>query len=146
MVSMYMHMLDYHPYYYYDSVESHFYNGNLFPSMVLTSSKVFLLESEEARGILLGQEAAVAMMKRQFEEHKSQCVPCTTAVMDGFEGYGQLMDLVESTNICSIQADPCILPLLSAPRRMCILIGWRLGWTMRLSCRVRRTFTGRLRM
>ncbi len=113
IVSMYMHMLDYHPYYYYDSVESHFYNGNLFPSMVLTSSKVFLFEPEEARGILLGQEEAVSMMKRQFEEHKSQCVPCTTAVMDGFEGYGQLMDIMEDQKICSIQADPCILPLLT---------------------------------
>ena len=75
ILPMYAHQLDYHPYYYYDKTDSHFYNLNLLPCMAAASDAVLLFHPEEKRGILIRDRQAVAMMKKQFYENKFYCQP-----------------------------------------------------------------------
>lgn len=75
ILPLYVHMMEYQPYYYYDNADSHFYNLNILPCMIAVSSGVLLFHPEENRGILIRDRQTIAMMKRQFEEHKSCCKP-----------------------------------------------------------------------
>lgn len=75
ILPLYVHMMEYQPYYYYDNADSHFYNLNILPCMIAVSDGVLLFHPEENRGILLRDGKVVSMMRRQFEEHKSCCKP-----------------------------------------------------------------------
>ena len=113
MMTLQSSMLDYRSYYYYDNAESHFHNLNLLPNMILTSSHVLLYHQEEERGLLLCMPSAVSMMKKKFEECLAFSAPFIRVITDGFQEFDQLSAIVFSQTARSIQADPCIMPLLT---------------------------------
>lgn len=67
--------LDYHPWCFYDDIQAHFSNLNLFPIMILTDEYVLTCTSQCTEGILYSHAGILQMMWKLFDSYKSSCQP-----------------------------------------------------------------------
>ena len=65
--------LNYSLWYYYDRIQSHYYNFNLFPCMILTSDAAILCSSDYQNGIFIKSPDVVQLLWNQFISYKEQC-------------------------------------------------------------------------
>ena len=70
---LYMAGLNYSLWYYYDRIQSHYYNFNLFPCMILTSDAAILCSSDYQNGIFIKSPDVVQLLWNQFISYKEQC-------------------------------------------------------------------------
>lgn len=107
--------LNYSLWYYYDRIQSHYYNFNLFPCMILTSDAAILCSSDYQNGIFIKSPDVVQLLWNQFISYKEQCslffrpAPLTPenhkAVIDSmFDTFYDQNDLI------GIQPEPCLTP------------------------------------
>lgn len=124
---LYMAGLDYSLWYYYDRIQSHYYNFNLFPCMILTSDAAILCSSDYQNGIFIKSPDVVQLLWNQFISYKEQCslffrpAPLTPenhrAVIDSmFDTFYDQNDLI------GIQPEPCLTPFLPETSYMKYLI------------------------
>lgn len=115
---LYMAGLDYSLWYYYDRIQSHYYNFNLFPCMILTSDAAILCSSDYQNGIFIKSPDVVQLLWNQFISYKEQCslffrpAPLTPenhkAVIDSmFDTFYDQNDLI------GIQPEPCLTPFFT---------------------------------
>lgn len=115
---LYMAGLNYSLWYYYDRIQSHYYNFNLFPCMILTSDAAILCSSDYQNGIFIKSPDVVQLLWNQFISYKEQCslffrpAPLTPenhrAVIDSmFDTFYDQNDLI------GIQPEPCLTPFFT---------------------------------
>ncbi len=61
----------YQVYYYYDKVQSHFYNLNILPYMILTQQDALLVSSDFEYGFSIHNKEQIQLFKQMFEEYIS---------------------------------------------------------------------------
>ncbi len=113
MISMYQCGCSYEPYFYYDSVDSHFYNLNLMPYLVLTDESVLNCSADFSHGIFYTSEEILRLFKNMMAQHFLKASP----VFKRREGSSftelngkQLLYFIKET--VSVHAKPFVLPLL----------------------------------
>lgn len=70
---LYVADLDFHPYYFYDDVHSHFENLNGLCCLILTSEYAITCTSDHQMGVLYGNPDVVSMLWNLFESYKRRC-------------------------------------------------------------------------
>lgn len=115
---LYMAGLDYSLWYYYDKIQSHYYNFNIFPCMILTSDTALLCSSDYQNGILLRSSDAVQMLWNLYTSYQEQCrlffrpAPLTpenheAVISRMFDSFYDQNDLI------GIQPEPCLTPFFT---------------------------------
>lgn len=88
LLAFYAAQMDYYSYYQYDRKDSHFYNLNVLPCMVLTTEAAVLFEPKDKKGILIRHKRTVEMLRKQFQKNKACCSPfieSIDSIMEEFE-------------------------------------------------------------
>lgn len=75
MLPLYMNDLDYRPFYFYDSLESHYHNLSIFPCLVLTAEAVLLCSADFQTGLFFQEEPVVSLFWDRFRDCRDQCMP-----------------------------------------------------------------------
>ena len=73
MVPLYIAGMDYHPYYFYEDIHSHYYNLNIFPCLILTSDHAVVCTSDYQSGILFQDASVVSMLRELYFSYRSKC-------------------------------------------------------------------------
>lgn len=106
--------LDYHPYYFYDDINAHFYNLNTLPCLLLTSSGALMCSSDFKQGILYYDEEILAFLWKMYDNIKKKTSPLfhiVNSVLDECHTLGSMgWDLSPSYGI---QAEPCLIPYIT---------------------------------
>lgn len=87
ILPLYFSSLDYHPYYFYEDIFSHYYSMNGLSCMVLTSEFAITCNSEYTMGIFYKDPAVVSMLWSLYDSYQDKCQPLFYAAdylsMDG---------------------------------------------------------------
>lgn len=106
--------LDYHPYYFYDDINAHFYNLNTFPCLILTSACALMCSSDFKQGILYLEPKLLSFLWKIYEDIKKKTSPLfhiVTSVLDECNNLGNMgWGLTPSYEI---QAEPCLVPYIT---------------------------------
>ena len=76
-------LCDYQPYFYYDNVNPHFNNLNIFPCMFITGQSAISCSSNLKEGILFTNEKIVELLKNRFNEILKDTSPLTQKFATG---------------------------------------------------------------
>lgn len=106
--------LDYHPYYFYDDINAHFYNLNTLPCLLLTNSSALMCSSDFKEGILYCDKEILAFLWKMYDNIKKKISPLfhiVNSVLDecpmlGGMGWGMSLSY-------GIQAEPCLEPYIT---------------------------------
>lgn len=115
---LYMAGLNYSLWYYYDKIQSHYYNFNIFPCMILTSEAALLCTSNYQNGILSRSADVVQMCWNIYTSYKEQChlffrpAPFTpenheTVINSMFDSF------YDQYGVIGIQPEPCLTPFFT---------------------------------
>lgn len=106
--------LDYHPYYFYDDINAHFYNLNTLPCLLLTSSGALMCSSDFKQGILYYDAEILAFLRKMYDNIKKKTSPLfhiVNSVLDECHTLGGMgWNLSPSYGI---QAEPCLVPYIT---------------------------------
>lgn len=106
--------LDYHPYYFYDDINAHFYNLNTLPCLLLTSSCALMCSSDFKQGILYYDAEILAFLRKMYDNIKKKTSPLfhiVNSVLDECHTLGGMgWNLSPSYGI---QAEPCLAPYIT---------------------------------
>ena len=75
ILPLYFSSLDYHPYYFYEDIFSHYYSMNGLSCMVLTSEFAITCNSEYTMGIFYKDPAVVSMLWSLYDSYQDKCQP-----------------------------------------------------------------------
>lgn len=73
LLPLYIGGMDYHPYYFYEDIYSHYYNLNVFPCLILTSDYAITCTSDYKSGILFQDTAVVSMLWGLYHSYRNKC-------------------------------------------------------------------------
>ena len=109
--------IDYHSYYYYDKVESHFRNMNGYSCMVLTSEHAMLCTSDYRQGIFFEEPEVVKDMWSMYQGYKNKCSELFRFLDIALEDKEQISRMVSMVDYSRpyyiLEREPCLEPLLS---------------------------------
>lgn len=107
----------YEPYYYYDEVNSHFYNMNLFCNVLICSEGVLCYTSDYKYGQILRDSECIEVYKQIFKEYLEQAYPLLTKVESIVQEYlsiGQdVLKMTTRAEAYALHADPCAVPFIT---------------------------------
>lgn len=72
IVPLYIAGMDYHPYYFYENIRSHYYNLNVFPCLILTSDRAIVCTSDYNSGILFRDPSVVSMLRDLYYSYRNK--------------------------------------------------------------------------
>ena len=73
---LYMAGLDYVPRFFYDQIQSHYHNFNMFPCLILTSDQALMCDPEYKSGILYNSLEIVELLWKEFLSfYEQMCFP-----------------------------------------------------------------------
>lgn len=115
---LYMAGLDYSLWYYYDRIQSHYYNFNLFPCMILTSDAAILCSSDYQNGIFIKAPDVIQLLWNQFISFKEQCSLFFRPAPFTPENHRTLIDnmfdtFYDQNDLIGIQPEPCLTPFFT---------------------------------
>lgn len=115
---LYMASLDYSLWYYYDRIQSHYYNFNLFPCMILTSDAALLCNSDYQNGIFFRSPDIIQMLWNQYRSYQEQCRiffrPASVTPESHTNVINTLFDSSYNQNdLIGIQPEPCLTPFFT---------------------------------
>ena len=115
---LYMAGLNYSLWYYYDRIQSHYYNFNLFPCMILTSDAAILCSSDYQNGIFIKSPDVVQLLWNQFISYKEQCSlffrPAPLTPENHRAVIGSMFDtFYDQNDLIGIQPEPCLTPFFT---------------------------------
>lgn len=114
---MYIQNLNYQAYCFYDNVESHFHNMNLFPCLILTSEYALSISSDFQSGIFYRDPAVVSQFRDFFQSTMPKCSPLFHALKMSSEQLDTLFDVTLSTQNAErnylLQPESCFTPFIS---------------------------------
>lgn len=118
MFPLYMAGLDYHTWYFYDKIHSHYHNFNLFPCMILTSDAAITCTADYQNGILYTSPDVLNMLWQMFHTYQGQCNPFFTTTAFTPDNYIEVFDHMfdlnyEESALTGIQPEACITPFLT---------------------------------
>lgn len=105
---------EYHPYYYYDNVNSHFSKQSLMNCLILTSSAAILCSSDIQRGILLRDTETLRSFQALFSEQLSHAKPLTEKLKNDVPDASKITTQNPKDFSFVIQAEP-LLRILMQP-------------------------------
>lgn len=106
--------LDYHVYYYYDAVSSHFFNLNAFPCLILTDSFAITCTSDFQYGILYGDPEVIRLLTDSFEQCRQKCASLFYRISTVPQTANLISDIFSEDNpYFFLQAQPFIIPFLT---------------------------------
>lgn len=111
ILPLYMSNMNYHPYYFYDDIQPHYYNFNGFPYMILTSTHAILCTSDYKNGILFHDSAILKMLWQLYDSYQNKCSKLfhvTHSVLDECTAFGSMN--WDSDVSYLIQPEPCLIP------------------------------------
>ena len=118
MFPLYIAGLDYHTWYFYDKVHSHYHNFNLFPCMILTSDAAITCTADYQTGLLYQNPDVLNMLWQMFHTYQGQCSslfdPAAFTPDNYMEIFSRMFDSnFENSALIGIQPEACITPFLS---------------------------------
>lgn len=105
---------DYHPYYYYDNILSHFKNSHLLPYLILTSACAVQLSYDHQYAVCLHGAAYAAFFRQIFNETREHAKPLISKLEtapESLDFYGAIQQKFGPPRY-SCACDPCLLPSL----------------------------------
>lgn len=114
ILPMYIYGLNYHPYYFYDDIQSHHYNFNGFSYLILTSEYAVNCTSDYQYGIMYHDEKIVDMLWNLYYSYQGKCSPLFLATESLIEESKILGDIGwDSFLTYTIQPEPCLIPFIT---------------------------------
>ena len=114
ILPVFMNALDYHVFYYYDNLDSHFHNFNGFPCFILTEDEAILCTADYQSGIFIREKDTVSMLWKIFEDYKEKCRPLfqtIDSVAEECEILGNLDWYASQTYV--LQSEACLIPFIT---------------------------------
>ena len=113
ILPLYFSSLDYHPYYFYEDIFSHYYSMNGLSCMVLTSEFAITCNSEYTTGIFYKDPAVVSMLWSLYDSYQDKCQPLFYAAdylsMDGNDFDSPIY---KETPSYVLQPEACMVPFV----------------------------------
>ena len=75
LLPLFVNQRNYHPWCFYDDIQSHFCSLNLFPVLILTKKAVITCTSDCTEGILYQSPEVISMLWNIFDTYRSLCHP-----------------------------------------------------------------------
>lgn len=115
MVPLYGTLYDYQPYFYYDNVNSHFNNLNIFPCMFITGKSAILCSSDLKEGVLFTDEKIVELLKNRFNEILKDTNPLTQEFATGLNFHLKNFSAIYTSaqDVYGISAEACVIPFFT---------------------------------
>lgn len=114
---MYIQNLNYQAYCFYDNVQSHFHNMNLFPCLILTSEYALAVSSDFQSGIFYKEPGVVSQLHEFFQNTMANCLPLFHVLKLSAEKLDTLFDVTLSTQNAEknylLQPEACFTPFIS---------------------------------
>lgn len=115
---LYMAGLDYHTWYFYDKIHSHYHNFNLFPCMILTSEAAITCTSDYRNGLLYTNPDILKMLWQMFHTYQGQCNPLFTTTAFTPDNYTEVFEHMfipdfKGSALTGLQPEACITPFLT---------------------------------
>lgn len=115
---LYMTELKYTVWYFYDEIQSHFYNFNLFPYMILTTEAAILCSSDYQEGIYFQDKDIVNMLRKIYLSCREKCSPLFEAVQIRPENCVNIFSALfrfsyQEETMIGIQPEACLTPFLA---------------------------------
>lgn len=115
VVPFYGMLCGYKPFYYYDSINSHFNNLNLFPCLFLTKKAAVLCSSNLREGILFKDPFVLSLLAKRFQNILQETTPLTqefsSGISDTLKAFSPLQN--SSADVYSLAAEPCLAPFFT---------------------------------
>lgn len=106
----------YEPFYYYDEVNSHFYNMNLFCNSIICEDGILCYTSDYAYGQFIRDEECIEVYRQIFEQYLRQTYPLLTKVDSIIQEYlslGQsVLNGTAQAVAYSLHREPCVIPFI----------------------------------
>ena len=113
ILPLYFSNLDYHPYYFYEDIFSHYYSMNGLSCMILTSEFAITCNSEYTMGIFYKDPAVVSMLWNLYDSYQDKCRPLFYAAdylsMDGNDFDSPIY---RETPSYVLQPEACMVPFI----------------------------------
>lgn len=113
ILPLYFSNLDYHPYYFYEDIFSHYYSMNGLSCMILTSEFAITCNSEYTMGIFYKDPAVVSMLWNLYDSYQDKCRPLFYATdylsMDGNDFDSPIY---RETPSYVLQPEACMVPFI----------------------------------
>lgn len=113
LLPLYASALDYHPYYFYDNIPSHYYSFNGFPCIILTENSAIACTSDYNLGMFCFDPGIVSMLWKLFRSYQEQCFPLFHVVDSVLEECTILGNLGWENSSWGIQPEPCTIPYIT---------------------------------
>ncbi len=115
---LYMTELKYTVWYFYDEIQSHFYNFNLFPYMILTTDAAILCSSDYQEGIFFQDKDIVDMLRKIYLSCREKCSPLFEALQIRPENCVDIFSSLfrfsyQDETMIGIQPEPCLTPFIA---------------------------------
>ena len=114
ILPLYFSNLDYHPYYFYEDIFSHYYSMNGLSCMILTSEFAITCNSEYTMGIFYKDPAVVSMLWNLYDSYQDKCRPLFYAAdylsMDGNDFDSPIY---RETPSYVLQPEACMVPFIN---------------------------------
>lgn len=114
LVPLYFTNTDYHPYYFYDDINSHYHSFNGFPCLILTSDSAVTCTSDYHTGIFYRDSAVVSTLWDLYYSYQNCCTPFFY-MMDYIPENGQNFDdeLYKKAPSYILQPEACMTPFIT---------------------------------
>lgn len=114
---LYMAGLDYTPRFFYDQIQSHYHNFNMFPCLILTSDQALMCDPEYKSGILYNNLEIVELLWKEFLSFYDKCSALFTCAPLSPESPGayfkMLLDTTDQDFFIGIQPEACLTPFIT---------------------------------
>ena len=116
---LYMAGLNYSLWYYYDRIQSHYYNFNLFPCMILTSDAAIMCTADYQTGFYYTNPECVTTLWTLFKNNQDKCSILFKPVSMSPENHLMLFDSIDDStieaekHITGIQPEACLTPFIT---------------------------------
>lgn len=114
---IYMTNLDYTLLYYYDQIQSHYHNMNLFPCMILTSGSALICTSDYQTGIFYQSGEIVNVLWNLYNSYLEKCTRVFRASGVTLENHQELLNSLygsySNDAVYGIQPEACLTPFLT---------------------------------
>ena len=114
---IYMSGLNYTLWYYYDNIQSHYHNLNVFPCMILTSDAALMCTADGQSGIFYQSGDVIHMLQEMYNTYLEECSQlflATAFAPDNFSNvFNAVFEVSEDESTFALQPEVCITPFIS---------------------------------
>lgn len=115
---LYMTGINYTLWYYYDRIQSHYHNFNIFPCMILTSDSALLCTSDYQNGLFFHSAETVNMLWNIYLSYQEQCSMFFNPAVITLENYAAILTNMynpafSAGTVIGIQPEICLTPFFT---------------------------------